>query len=377
MEAAAALQEKFVSHIIVEDNDKAFRWPFHNMRWSMFSLYSGVLLALIYLICPALCSPLAARAQACNGSPDLCNIKYSAVTSMFGAHDSPFVGPLPQQNQNLATSAQLDRGVRMLQAQTHRSPRNPDIVQLCHTDCRLEDAGLLRSWLSEIKDWMELKGHENEVITLLLTNPDGMPMQAFQDAFEQSGADSLCFIPGAGQALPLELDSWPTLGDIIGSGKRLIIFMGLWLSNPLFLLPNPILTPPQTPRQTHKPSPTSFPNSSTSSKPSSTSPTPTFPAAASTAPAEPHPTDACTSSTTSSIRRSSPESRSLIVFTRRRRIRRTAYRSRPGYVRGCMREHCRISSCWILSIRGIGTRGKEGGRWRRGGRFVSCWATLV
>lgn len=197
------------------------------MHLSVFFFFSCVL-SLLCLIRPALCFPSRPRAQLCNGSPDQCSTRYSAVTSVFGAHDSPFVGPLPQQNQNLATSAQLDRGVRMLQAQTHRSPDDSNVVQLCHTDCRLEDAGLLKDWLVEIKAWMEAEGHENEVVTLLLTNGDGMAMQAFGDAFKQSGAESLCFTPEAGQAIPLKLDSWPTLGDIIGTRKRLIIFMGRW-----------------------------------------------------------------------------------------------------------------------------------------------------
>jgi hypothetical protein len=240
------------------------------MHWSRFPL-CGVLLALICLICPALCLPSLRRAQLCNGSSGLCTTRYSAITSVIGAHDSPFIGPLPQQNQNFATYAQLDRGVRMLQAQTHRSPDDSNAVQLCHTDCRLEDGGRLKDWLAEIKTWMDAEGHENEVVTLLLTNPDGMPMQAFGDAFQQSGAESLCFVPQTGQAVPLVLDSWPTLGDMVGAGKRLIIFMGTWLSSPPSfplsptskLGPNPV----QIPEQTRTPSHTYFPSSPTSSKP--------------------------------------------------------------------------------------------------------------
>jgi hypothetical protein len=115
----------------------------------------------------------------------------------------------------------------MLQAQTHRALDDANAIELCHTDCRLEDAGRLRYWLAEIKLWMELEGHENEVVTLLLTNGDGISMQAFGEVFKQSGAESLCFTPEAGQAVPLQLDSWPTLGDIIATGKRLIVFMGM------------------------------------------------------------------------------------------------------------------------------------------------------
>jgi hypothetical protein len=118
----------------------------------------------------------------------------------------------------------------MLQAQTHPSPKDPKTVELCHTDCRLEDAGPLVDWLNEIKTWIEAPGHENEVVTILLTNPDGMYIQSFGDTFKQSGIDALCFTPEAGEAVPLELDSWPTLADMIGKGKRLVVFMGMFLT---------------------------------------------------------------------------------------------------------------------------------------------------
>ena len=125
----------------------------------------------------------------------------------------------------------------MLQAQTHRSPEDPNVVQLCHTDCRLEDGGTLMDWLVEIKTFMEAPGHENEVVTLLLTNPEGMALQSFDDAFKQSGTDALCFAPEAGQAEPLNLDSWPTLAELIGSGRRLVVFMGELILRPHLLRP--------------------------------------------------------------------------------------------------------------------------------------------
>ena len=69
----------------------------------------------------------------CNGQTSLCNRKYSNV-SFIGAHDSAFVGPLPTQNQDLSVTAQLNGGIRFLQAQTH----NVKIfgisnLRMCHT----------------------------------------------------------------------------------------------------------------------------------------------------------------------------------------------------------------------------------------------------
>ena len=114
----------------------------------------------------------------------------------------------------------------MLQAQTHRAPDDPNAIQLCHTDCLLEDAGRLQDWLGEIKTWLEKEGNGNEVVTLLLTNGDGMPMQAFGEAFKASDIEKHCFVPGEKEAVVGDLESWPTLGDLIARGKRVVVFMG-------------------------------------------------------------------------------------------------------------------------------------------------------
>lgn len=34
--------------------------------------------------------------------------------------------------------------------------------------------------------------HEDEVVTLFLTNPDGMALESFDRAFKESGAESFC-----------------------------------------------------------------------------------------------------------------------------------------------------------------------------------------
>ena len=67
----------------------------------------------------------------CNGTPALCNRKYSNIT-FLGTHDSAFVGPLPTQNQIKSVSDQLNSGIRFLQAQTHSWLGGQ---WLCHTSC--------------------------------------------------------------------------------------------------------------------------------------------------------------------------------------------------------------------------------------------------
>ncbi|KAI2788988.1 PI-PLC X domain-containing protein 1 [Penicillium oxalicum] len=159
-------------------------------------------------------------AQVCNGRSEYCSRSYSAV-SFVGSHDSAFVGELPQQNQNIDVTAQLNMGVRFLQAQTHHSLINKDVLELCHTSCLLEDAGTLQSYLSTIKTFLD--ANANEVVTLLLTNGDSVDITDFGNAFAKSGIDRYAFVPASN---PLPLGSWPTLGQMISSGKRLVVFLG-------------------------------------------------------------------------------------------------------------------------------------------------------
>jgi hypothetical protein len=155
----------------------------------------------------------------CNGNADYCGRSYSDV-SFVGAHDSPFVGDLPTDNQNLAISAQLDFGIRFLQGQTHM---NGDTLDLCHTSCLLEDAGSLEDFLGEVKTWMD--ANPNEVITLLITNGDNVGIGNFSDAFTASGITQYAFVP-QGSPSVLGISDWPTLQDLITAGTRLVAFLG-------------------------------------------------------------------------------------------------------------------------------------------------------
>lgn len=205
--------------------------------------------------------------MACNGSPAYCGRKYSNIT-FVGAHDSPFVGPLAQHNQNIDVVKQLDLGIRFLQGQAHLSPwilsdinnttsnsSNPEIgdeieiadniddlklndpnnqavlkrkreLELCHTSCFLEDAGTLESYLATVKEWMDADENANEVVTLLLVNKNRVGMDVFDRAFEKSGIKEYAFSPGR---KVLGVDEWPTLSDMIVMRKRLVVFLGTLL----------------------------------------------------------------------------------------------------------------------------------------------------
>ncbi|KAI2624862.1 PLC-like phosphodiesterase [Hypoxylon sp. NC1633] len=151
----------------------------------------------------------------CNGHAELCGRLYSQVT-FVGAHNSPFVGIGPSDNQFTSPTEQLDLGVRFLQGQTQDKDGSPE---MCHTSCILEDAGPLQDYLQEIKTWVD--GNPNEVITLLITNPDAIDITKFGDAFTSTGLANNVFTPSK----QLALSEWPTLGDMISSGKRVVVFM--------------------------------------------------------------------------------------------------------------------------------------------------------
>ena len=154
----------------------------------------------------------------CNGASALCDRSYSNV-SFIGTHDSAFVGALPTENQNLDVEAQLDAGIRFLQAQSHKTDNE---IHLCHTSCVELDAGTLQSYLGTVKTW--LNGNANEVVTFLLTNGDSLDISEFDTVFKAAGIDSYAFVPSSS---PLPIGSWPTLQDMIDSGKRFVVFLGM------------------------------------------------------------------------------------------------------------------------------------------------------
>ncbi|KAJ8067369.1 hypothetical protein OCU04_004720 [Sclerotinia nivalis] len=154
-------------------------------------------------------------AQVCNGYAELCGRKWSNI-SQIGTHDSAFVGDLPTQNQNIDVTAQLKAGVRFLQAQTHYFLNT---LTLCHTSCFELDAGPAVDYLSDIKNWLD--ANPNEVVTLLLTNGDYVPVGNFSAVMEASGLANYAYTPPH----QLAIDEWPTLQEMITAGDRLVMFL--------------------------------------------------------------------------------------------------------------------------------------------------------
>lgn len=190
------------------------------MHFSLQQVFLGAALA-----GTAAAAALSQRTQSCNGSPDICDRLYSNVTYV-GSHDSAFVGILPTQNQFISVAKQLSLGVRFLQAQSHDKD---GVIELCHTTCLEEDAGTLATYLATIKTFLD--DNADEVVTLLLTNGDSIAIADYGTIFESAGLDTYAYAPSGTPALA----DWPTLGTLISSGKRLIVFMGVFSLFLLFL----------------------------------------------------------------------------------------------------------------------------------------------
>jgi hypothetical protein len=165
--------------------------------------------------------PLAKRqATVCNGQAAFCNRSYSNITYM-GAHDSFAFSEDPfalAADQHVNLTSQLNLGARLLQAQAHM---NNGVIHFCHTSCALFDGGPVEQYLATVKSFLD--ANPNEVLTLLFTNPEGLSIQGvWEPAFNASGISDLAYVP---PQLPMNISSWPTLGEMINSGKRVVVFL--------------------------------------------------------------------------------------------------------------------------------------------------------
>jgi hypothetical protein len=195
------------------------------------------------ILVPLAASPAAPRR--CQGSPTLCDRRYDEVAYLT-SHNAMsttvdrFIGPL----QDPGVTAQLDDGVRGLQLDTYHwespdqitarlddsdfTPEQRTLIAsavnkvnppreglwLCHAVCRAGAIPLVPT-LREIGDWM--RAHPTEVVTLIVQ--DAISGKDTAEAFRQAGLTDLVHTPD-----PDPGKAWPTLGDMIDSGRRLVVF---------------------------------------------------------------------------------------------------------------------------------------------------------
>lgn len=165
--------------------------------------------------------------QPCNNYPELCTRRYSNITEV-AAHNSPFVRQNnAASNQVLDVTHQLNDGIRVLQGQAHYVNGT---LYYCHTSCDLLNAGTVEDYLRTVTAWVAT--HPFDVITIIFGNANWqdkdsngsalVTSQNFADPIEQSGLKKYIYQP---PKTAMTLEDWPTLGELIIEGKRVITFI--------------------------------------------------------------------------------------------------------------------------------------------------------
>jgi hypothetical protein len=104
----------------------------------------------------------------------------------------------------------VDSALRLRDA-TNLAPTGPVEPYLCHAMCELGSTAF-EPVMAEVKTWME--GHPREVITLFIQ--DELSPAVTAEVLEEAGLLSLVYTPSGD-------GSWPTLGEMIDSGQRLVV----------------------------------------------------------------------------------------------------------------------------------------------------------
>ncbi|ORY06437.1 PLC-like phosphodiesterase, partial [Basidiobolus meristosporus CBS 931.73] len=153
--------------------------------------------------------------KSCNGYSELCSRRFNEVTYAT-THNSYSLVPNLAGNQNNRISKQLKDGIRGLMLDLHLTPEDPKTIKLCHTDCKLLDAGTLSTTLQEINSF--LYNNPGEVLTIFLENFSMIPVDLIATVFMQNDLHKYALT----QAPEMP---WPTLRQMIQSNKRLVIFI--------------------------------------------------------------------------------------------------------------------------------------------------------
>lgn len=93
-------------------------------------------------------------------------------------------------------------------------------MMLCHTSCDLLNMGTLEAYLTQVNAWV--RQHPYDVVTILMGNFDFVKPENYTAPIEQSGLSSLVYTP---TKIPMGLDDWPNLSEMILTGKRVLFFL--------------------------------------------------------------------------------------------------------------------------------------------------------
>ncbi|RDB16525.1 PI-PLC X domain-containing protein 1 [Hypsizygus marmoreus] len=200
------------------------------------------LLLILLFVSPALGAWLpwfaSKRASVCNGHSELCSRPYGNTTFLAAHNSFAFsMNPLAlARTQEVDVAAQLKLGVRMLQGQAHMMETFTFVTRLVYVPMEvmycvyslifasnqgLFDGGTVEDYLKKVKTFLD--ANPNEVLTFIFTNPERLSLpDIWKPAFDNAGVTPFAYIP---PSRPVRRNDWPTLGQLIDQGKRVIVFL--------------------------------------------------------------------------------------------------------------------------------------------------------
>lgn len=153
----------------------------------------------------------------CNGHPELCDKKYDELVSVMthNAHAHTPVFSELAANQANSVTTQLNDGVRALTFKTYYTDDaacGSQDVYVYHGFATLGCTPFI-DVLNEVKAFMD--ANPNEVVTIGLEG--SASVSRMKPVFDDAGLTPMLHPQELGQA-------WPTLGELIESGERLVVF---------------------------------------------------------------------------------------------------------------------------------------------------------
>lgn len=93
-------------------------------------------------------------------------------------------------------------------------------MYLCHTNCQLLGVGTLEKYLTDVNTWMRKNPYD--VVTFIIGNFDYVSPENFTTPIYNAGLKDLIYTPAK---VPMALNDWPTLSEMILKQKRAVFFM--------------------------------------------------------------------------------------------------------------------------------------------------------
>lgn len=105
----------------------------------------------------------------------------------------------------------------LVQGETHYVNNT---IYSCHSSCDLLNVGTFESELATVASWVE--EHPYDVVTILIVNSNYVNVNNYTAPLMNSGLGPYLYYP---PKVPMRVSDWPTLGEMILTGKRVVVFM--------------------------------------------------------------------------------------------------------------------------------------------------------